>query len=366
MLPITEKAHIFAYHKRTKTVEIEQNLWGFSPEGEGGLLYTMRNASGGEVLLTNAGAALVGVRLPNGDGSLCNVVAGYDTFAEYVEDTVGMGKIIGRTSGVITRGRLVIDEQTSRLAVNQPPHHVDGGRKGFGARMWEARTEVNRVVFALESAAGDEGYPSGLRTEVIYDWDDDNRLEVTVVAQADGATPIDITTAPLFDLSGKFTPESISRHRLQVNASRYVAMRGDNAPTGELPTVEVTDLDFRSERELGDLDTFDGLIGERGGLDHWLVVDGWQRSILSQVATLADPQSGRTMNLYSSQPALHLYSANAMSGSGAKRDGREYEDHSAIALHCMALPDAVNHAEFPSIVMQAGELYVQKTVYEFL
>ena len=353
-------------YKRKENVEIEQNLWGFSPEGEGGLLYTMRNASGGEVLLTNAGAALVGVRLPNGDGSLCNVVAGYDSFAEYVDDTVGMGKIIGRTSGVISRGRLVIGEQTSRLAVNRPPHHADGGRKGFGARMWEARTEVNRVVFALESVAGDEGYPSGLRTEVIYDWDDDNRLEITVVAQADGATPIDITTAPMFDLSGEFTPASIARHRLQVNASRYVAMRGDNVPTGELPTVEATDLDFRSEREVGDLDTFDGLIGERGGLDHWLAVDGWQRSILAHVATLTDPQSGRKMNVYSSQPALHLYSANAMSGSGAQRDGREYEDHSALALHCMALPDAVNRAEFPSIVMEAGELYVQKTVYEFL
>lgn len=347
-------------------VEIEQNLWGFSPEGEGGLLYTMRNASGGEVLLTNAGAALVGVRLPNGNGELIDIVAGYDSFAEYVDDTVGMGKIIGRTSGTITRGRLVIGEQTSRLAINRPPHHVDGGRKGFGARMWEARAEVNRVVFALESADGDEGYPSGLRTEVIYDWDDDNRLEVTVVAQADGTTPIDITTAPLFDLSGEFTPESISRHRLQVNASRYVAMRGDNVPTGELPTVEATDIDYREERELGDLDRFDGLIGERGGLDHWLAIDGWQRSILAQVASLSDPKSGRKMNVYSSQPSLHLYSANAMSGSGAKRGNREYEDHSAIALHCMALPDAVNCAEFPSTLFEAGELYVQKTVYEFL
>lgn len=347
-------------------VEIEQNLWGFSPEGEGGLLYTMRNASGGEVLLTNAGAALVGVRLPNGNGELIDVVAGYDSFAEYVDDTVGMGKIIGRTSGTITRGRLVIGDQTSRLAINRPPHHVDGGRKGFGARMWEARAEVNRVVFALESADGDEGYPSALRTEVIYDWDDDNRLEVTVVAQADGSTPIDITTAPLFDLSGEFTSASISRHRLQVNASRYVAMRGDNVPTGELPTVEATDIDYREERELGDLDSFDGLIGERGGLDHWLVIDGWQRSILAQVASLSDPQSGRKMNVYSSQPSLHLYSANAMSGSGAKRGDREYEDHSAIALHCMALPDAVNRAEFPSTLFEAGELYVQKTVYEFL
>lgn len=347
-------------------MEIEQNLWGFSPEGEGGLLYTMRNASGGEVLLTNAGAALVGVRLPNGDGSLTDVVAGYDSFAEYIDDTVGMGKIIGRTSGVISRGKLTIGEQTSRLSINRPPHHVDGGRKGFGVRMWEARAEVNRVVFALESAAGDEGYPSGLRTEVIYDWDDDNRLEVTVVAQADGTTPIDISTAPLFDLSGEFTPESVSRHRLQVAASRYVAMRGDNVPTGELPTVEATDLDFREEREVGDLDTFDGLIGERGGLDHWLVIDGWQRSILAHVATLSDPQSGRTMRVYSSQPALHLYSANAMSGSGARRGEHEYEDHSALALHCMALPDAVNRAEFPSTMFEAGELYVQKTVYEFL
>ncbi len=347
-------------------MEIEQNLWGFSPEGEGGLLYTMRNASGGEVLLTNVGAALVGVRLPNGDGSLTDVVAGYDSFAEYIDDTVGMGKIIGRTSGVISRGKLTIGEQTSRLSINRPPHHVDGGRKGFGARMWEARAEVNRVVFALESTAGDEGYPSGLRTEVIYDWDDDNRLEVTVVAQADGTTPIDISTAPLFDLSGEFTPESVSRHRLQVAASRYVAMRGDNVPTGELPTVEATDLDFREEREVGDLDTFDGLIGERGGLDHWLVIDGWQRSILAHVATLSDPQSGRTMRAYSSQPALHLYSANAMSGSGARRGEHEYEDHSALALHCMALPDAVNRAEFPSTMFEAGELYVQKTVYEFL
>lgn len=347
-------------------MEIEQNLWGFSPEGEGGLLYTMRNASGGEVLLTNVGAALVGVRLPNGDGSLTDVVAGYDSFAEYIDDTVGMGKIIGRTSGVISRGKLTIGEQTSRLSINRPPHHVDGGRKGFGARMWEARAEVNRVVFALEIAAGDEGYPSGLRTEVIYDWDDDNRLEVTVVAQADGTTPIDISTAPLFDLSGEFTPESVSRHRLQVVASRYVAMRGDNVPTDELPTVEATDLDFREEREVGDLDTFDGLIGERGGLDHWLVIDGWQRSILAHVATLSDPQSGRTMRVYSSQPALHLYSANAMSGSGARRGEHEYEDHSALALHCMALPDAVNRAEFPSTMFEAGELYVQKTVYEFL
>lgn len=347
-------------------MEIEQNLWGFSPEGEGGLLYTMRNASGGEVLLTNAGAALVGVRLPNADGTLTNVVAGYNSFAEYIDDTVGMGKVTGRTSATITRGRFQLDSEAVRLSINRPPHHVDGGRKGFGARMWEARTEVNRVVFALESEAGDEGYPAALRVETIYDWDDDNHLEITFVAQSSGATPIDLSIAPLFDLSGQFTPESVAQHRLQVASSRYVAMRSDNTPTGELLSVEDTQLDFRAEREVGDLDTVEGLIGERGGLDHWLAVNDWRRSILVHVATLTDPQSGRKMNVYSSQPALHLYSANAMSGSGAAREGREYEDHSALALHCMALPDAVNHAEFPSIILQAGELYVQKTVYEFL
>lgn len=346
-------------------LDIEQNIWGFTPEGEAGVLYTMRNASGGEVRLTNAGAAVAGVWLPDGRGGKVNVAAGYDRFEDYLDDAVAMGKIIGRVAGPVSRGRFRLGGREVRLSVNRPPHHFDGGRRGFSSRLWESRTEVNRTVFSLDSEDGDEGYPGALHVEAVYDWDDDFRLEITVAARGDEDTPIDLVSNLMVDLSGRFTPESIAGHRLGVCASRYVETVGD-IPAGRLLPVEGTQIDFRTERPVGDLDAADGLVGARGGLDHWLAADGWRRGILARVASLYDPLSGRRMNVYTSQPAVHLYSANAMYGSGAARGGCEYADHSAIAVRCSALPDAVNRPEFPTVVLPAGELYVQKSVYEFI
>lgn len=346
-------------------MEIEQNIWGFTPEGEAGVLYAMRNASGGEVRLTNAGAAVAGILLPDGCGGKVNVAAGYDSFGDYMDDAVAMGKIVGRLAGPVSRGRFRLGGREVRLSANRPPHHFDGGRRGFSSRLWEARTEVNRVVFSLDSDSGDEGYPGALHVEAAYDWDDDYRLEITVAARGDEDTPVDIVSGLMVDLSGHFTPESIAGHLLRVDASRYVETVGD-LPTGRLLPVGGTQLDFRTERPIGDLDTADGPIGARGGLDHWLVSDGWRRGILGPAASLCDPRSGRRMNVYTSQPSVNLYSANAMCGSGAARGGREYADHSALAVRCTALPDAVNRAEFPTVVLPAGAMYVQKSVYEFI
>ncbi len=345
---------------------IEQHVWGMTPEGEAVLLYTMRNAGGAEVQLTNMGAAVVAVKVPDRDGRMADVVLGYKNFDGYFGDPACSGKTIGRVANRIADGRLTVEGREYRLEINNGANHNHGGSKGFGNRLWESRVETNRVVMSLCSADGDQNYPGEVNVEVVYDFDDDNSLEITYHAVTDRTTVINMTNHTYFNLAGEGSG-TILDHELRLNSSTVLEMNERQIPTGRALDVAGTPMDFREFRRLGDgIGAGFNHIRDFRGYDHPFPVDGWQPNILGEVATLRDPQSGRKVDVLSSQACAMVYTGNWLSGGcPPTKSGGYYPDYAGVAIEYQTHPDAVHHPEFPSILLRPGERYCQKIVYRF-
>lgn len=343
-------------------IEIEQSLWGMNEEGEAVILYTLRNNSGAEVRVSNLGAAIVGFTTPDRNGKLADIVLGYASATDYLKDTTAMGRVVGRTAGITRLGRLHLDDTDYTLDRNAGRHHKDGGAKGFSEHLWESWVENNRLAMALASESGDMGYPGEVNAQLIFDFDDEGTLEITYLAKSEAATPVNMTHNLLFNLSGA---SSVLDHELQLHASRVAEIDPMEIPTGVLLDTASTALDFHAFRRLKEgIDSPFNHIADLGGYDHTLAIDNWKKNILCEAGTLRDPRSGRTLQLLTSQPALTLSTANTLKGScPAGKSGAAYEDYAGVGLRAMNFPDAANHPEFPSPLLEKGELYCQKVVF---
>ncbi len=347
-------------------ITIEQECWDLTPEGEAVIRYRMRNSHGSEVELTNLGAAVVAIRVPDREGRMADVALGYANASDYFRDPANMGKSIGRFAGRIGYGRLEIEGEEYRLEANCGRHHLHGGSKGFANQLWESRVEENRVVMELFSPEGDQGYPAMMQAEVVFDFDDDNSLEITYRAASDRTTVVNLTNHLYFNLEGE-SSGSILDHELQLNASRVCEMNGKQLPTGRMVEVADTVMDFSEFRPLRPgLESDFNHLDDYDGFDHPFAVEDWQPNILREVGRLRSPRSGREMLILSSQPCVVVYTGNGLSGGSPRsKSGRRYEDYDGIALECQNFPDAPNRPEFPSPLLHAGEIYCQKTVYRF-
>lgn len=344
-------------------MEIEQHIWGVTPEGEAVVLYTMRCDTGAEVRLCNVGAAVVSVRVPDREGRLADVALGYRDFTGYFGDPCSCGKILGRTTGCISYGRMTIDGEEHRLDCNSMAGHCDGGAKGFANRLWECRVETNRVVMSLFSEEGDQGYPGSLRAEVAFDFDEDHALEITYAAQGDRTAPVDLSHRIFWNLDGEASGSALG-HELRLGASRLLECDDRAIPTGRLLDAAGTADDFSSWRLLGESGVPESLARLRE--ERLFVRDGWRRHILSEVGELRDPKTGRRLELLSSQPCVTLCRGGRLGGgSPESKSGRRYADFDGVALVCSGYADAVNRPEFPSSLLEAGAIYRQKTVYRF-
>lgn len=347
-------------------MEIEQHIWGLTPEGEAIVLYTLRSADGAEVRLSNLGASIVGAQMPDRTGRMDEVVLGYRNPLDYMGDAAWMGKTLGRVAGPIGYGRMSVAGQEHRLEINSGVSHLHGGCKGFGNRLWESRVETNRVVMSLLSPEGDAGYPGELAVEAIFDFDDHHALEITYLARTDRTTPVNLTNNLYLNLAGDGSG-TIRDHELHLHAGRVLELDEWQLPTGRMCDVAGTPLDFTSFRPLGEgIDAPFGRIRDFGGYDHPFPIDGWRSGILTEAATLREPRSGRCVEVLTSQPGVVLDTGNHLSGGCPEnRFGGRYADHAGVALECRNFPDAVNRPEFPSPLLAPDELYCQKTVYRF-
>lgn len=346
-------------------MEIEQKVWGFTPEGEAVILYTMRNSNGAYVELTNVGAAIISVAVPDRDGVIKDVALGYQDFMSYFGDGPAMGKTVGRYANRIAKGRFTLDGKEYVLAQNNGPNHLHGGPTGYANKIWESRVETNRVVFSILSPDGDENYPSQLAAEVIYDWDEDNALEITYLAKTDGATVVNLTNHAYFNLSGH-DAGSIHGHLLKLNANNYLPTDDTQIPTGEVAPVAGTPMDFTTAKALGkDIEAdFEPLkIGV--GYDHCWVIDGYGGGKVVEAAVLEDPVSGRTLTISTNQPGAQVYTGNWLTGCPKGKGGVDYVNRDGVAIECQGFPDAPNKPSFPSQVLRQGELYERKIVYRF-
>lgn len=344
---------------------IEQHIWGATPEGEAIVIYTMRNERGSEVQICNVGAALVSVKYADREGKIDDVVLGYREPMSYFGDGAASGKSVGRVANRIAGGRMTVEGVEYRLEINNGPNHLHGGTKGYANRLWESHVEGNRVVFDLLSEDGDQGYPHEVMVEAIYDFDDEDNLEITYKAKSDGTTPVNLTNHVYWNLAGEASG-TILDHELHLNASKVLEMNEVQIPTGAYLDVEGTPQDFKSGfRRLGDdIASEFNHIKDFRGYDHFFVVDGWQKNILGEVGTLRCAASGRQVEILSSQPGCMVYTGNWLSGGcPVTKSGSRYEDYAGVAIECQGYPDAVNHEEFPSIMLHEGELYCQKIVF---
>ena len=346
-------------------MEIVQDVWGFTPEGEVIVLYTMTNEQGASVQVTNLGAALVSAKVPDRSGKLADVVLGYSDFKSYFGDGPFMGKSVGRYANRMGGAKFTLDGKEYKLVPNERQNQLHGGPGTLANKVWEARVEVNRVVFSIQSPDGDMGYPGNLVAEAAYHWSEDNELEIVYSAETDAPTVVNFTNHAYFNMAGEDSG-SILGQIMQMNASMFVPTRPDNIPTGEIWPVEGTPMDFRKPKKIGrDIDADYPQITEAAGYDRTWVIDGWKKNILADAGWLADEASGRKVTVLTSQPGVQVYTGNFLQGSPESVSGRPYENRDGVALECQGFPDAPNHPNFPDQTLRPGERYIQKIVYKF-
>lgn len=329
-------------------------------------LITLTNASGASVVLSTLGAGVVEVNVPDAHGELANVALGYRDVADYLHDGPNMGKTPGRFANRIGHGRLELDGKDYQLAVNCGPHHLHGGPDGFQNRLWLYDIAADgSVTFSRISPDGEEGYPGTVKATVRYTWDDSCRLTIDYLATTDAPTPLGLTNHTYWNLDGEASGSALG-HTLRLHCSRYLETDSTLLPTGRMPEVNNTPMDFTEAKEVGrDINADFAPLRYGKGYDHCLLIDGFDGVTLRPVATLTG-KSGRTLTVESTFPGVQLYTANWLTGgTPTGRSGHDYNDYDAVALECQMLPDSPNRPEFPDSILRPGGEWRHTIIYSF-
>ena len=346
---------------------IERRPFGTAPDGEAVELFTLTNAGECVVEITSYGGIVVALTVPDGDGKLGDVVLGYETLAEYVKDSPYFGALVGRYGNRIAGGKFTLDGVEYALACNEGDNHLHGGVKGFDKVVWRAEPietdDGPALVLDYLSPDGDEGYPGNLSMKVVYVWTNDNVLRVIYAATTDRKTVLNLTQHSYFNLAGAGSGDILD-HEMQVFAGRFTPVDERLIPTGELRSVEGTPLDFRQPRIIGErTDADDEQLKLGGGYDHNFVLDSGGG--LALAARARELNSGRAMEVWTTEPGVQLYCGNFLDGSNVGKGGAIYTHRTGFCLETQHFPDSPNHPEFPSSELAPGETYEQTTDYRF-
>ncbi len=328
-------------------------------------LYTLKNNSGASVTLSSLGAGIVSVVVPDRNGKMDDVVLGYADAADYVNDGPCAGKPPGRYANRIALGHFKIGGKEYTLATNNGPNALHGGPPGFMNRIWKSEAKGSHVKFTYHSADGEEGYPGNLDVTVIYSWNEQNELTIEYSAECDSKTVINLTNHAYFNLNGEGNG-NILKHKLKLNASSYLPTDKTQIPTGEIAPVKGTPMDFVNAKEIGaeiNADFEPLKIGK--GYDHCWVIDHWRKHTLNQAAELCSEESGRVLEVLTTQPGTQVYTGNWLAGSPKSKSGKDYQDYDGVAIECQGFPDAPNHKSFPCQLLGPGEVYEQTIVFRF-
>jgi len=347
---------------------VSESSFGSLPDGTSVRLFTLTNANGMEVRAISYGAILVSVKVPDRQGRIGDVVVGHDNLDGYLTKSRFFGAVVGRYGNRIANGRFVLDGQDYQLTQNNGRNHLHGGARGFDKLVWNGNavqdTRGPSVLFSLTSPDGDEGYPGTLVTRVAYTVTDQNELVVEYGATTDKPTIVNLTQHSYFNLAGEGSG-TILDHLLTLNADRFTPVNDTLIPTGELAAVEGTPFDFRMAMPIGariDVDHPQIRIG--GGYDHNFVLSR-NGGGLAHAVHVADPRTGRTIDVSTTEPGLQFYTSNKLDDSFVGKDGHVYGSRSAFCLETQHFPDSPNHANFPSSVVRPGQAYQSSTVFRF-
>lgn len=347
-------------------MNVEQEILGFTEAGDSMVLYTMTNDNGARVRLINVGASIVSIEVPDKSGKLVDVCLGYKLPNHYLTESAAMGKSVGRYANRIALGKFSLNGVNYTLATNNGVNHLHGGPTGFQTRVWSARVETDRVVFSYVSAPSEEGFPSELGVEAVYDWSNDNELEITYLAKSeDGDTIVNLTNHAYFNLNGESSGSVLGQY-LQLNCSKYLPTDSTQIPTGVEIDVKNTPMDFTTSKELGkDIDADFEALKIGAGYDHAWVIDGYKKGKLSDVGELYSKESGISMKIKTTQPGVQIYTGNWLNGCGESKTGRLYQNCDGVAVECQNFPDSPNKPQFPSPILKKGELYEEHIIYKF-
>ena len=331
-------------------------------------LYILRNRKGYEVAISNYGGAICAIMVPDKDGNVANVVQGFDSIQALMEtDEIYRSTLIGRYGNRICKGRFTLNGKDYQLATNDGPNHLHGGKKGYNLRVWDARQMGPRsLALNYTSPYGEEGFSGEVKVTVEFTFTDENELVIEYLATTNKKTIICLTHHAFFSLAGIADPTpTIEDQICQINADFYLPIDNTSIPTGEVLKVEGTPFDFRTPKTFGkEIDADNEQIKNGSGYDHNYVLNKREEGELSFAAKVTEPVSGRSLEVYTTEPGVQLYTGNWLNGfTGAH--GATFPARSAVCFEAQSFPDTPNRPYFPAATLHPGETYNQTTIYEF-
>jgi aldose 1-epimerase len=346
-------------------MRVEKSGFGTTPAGEPVDQYLLEADHGVVARLIDYGATLTTLEVPDRQGRVGPVVLGFDRLESYEAAAGYLGATVGRFANRIAGGRFAIRGHAHRVTRNEGRNHLHGGARGFDKVVWRGEMidghEDVGVRFHYRSAHGEEGYPGELDVSVSYRIDRHGALRIDYRASTDRPTIVNLAHHSYFNLaSGGATP--VRDHQVQIDADEYLVTDGDGIPTGEIRGVAGTPLDFRSPHALAS--GIETLAESRGGYDHTFVLRP-RCAAPTLAARVSEPESGRVLEVLTTQPSLQLYTGNGLNGSLMGRGGVAYQRWHGLCLEAQHFPDAPNHAHFPSTLLEPGQRYAHSVVYRF-
>lgn len=349
---------------------ITKQFFGQTPDGQPVYLYTLTNKNGMQASIMTYGGIMITLKVPDQYGNLDDIILGYPTLEDYIRtgNKHYFGALIGRYANRIANGRFTLDGITYQLSVNEGSNTLHGGQQGFNKRIWEAEEVYldGAVGLALSylSKNGEEGFPGNLSVKIIYSLTDNNELRIDYAATTDTKTVVNLSQHNYYNLAGA-DKGNILEHIVTLHTDRYTPVKPDLIPTGQVQDVAGTPLDFRKPMTIGSrIDSSDPQMRFANGYDFNYVLNNNGHSMLL-AASVHEPKSGRTMDVYTTQPAIQFYSGNHLDGSDIGKAGIAYQRHAGFSLETQHYPDSPNHPNFPSTELLPGQLYRETSIFKF-
>ena len=332
-------------------------------EGKETSLHFLKNKNNSQIAVTNYGARIVALIVPDRNGKPTDVVVGFDSLQGYL-NAMGTyhGAIVGRFANRIAKGKFNLKGKEFQLTINNAPNHLHGGPEGFDNQVWKvAETTGNSIRLSYFSKDGEENYPGNLNVHITYTLSDNNELVLEYEASTDQTTIFNITAHPYFNLNGQGSG-TITDHLLQINAGKFTPIDATSIPTG-ISEVDNTPFDFRSPKKIGEnIKDHDEQLKNGAGYDHNFVLSG---DGLRSAGTALGDISGISMEVITDQPGMQLYSGNFMKGEHTIKYGFRDNYREAFCLETQHFPDSPNRPEFPTTVLNPGEVFRSTTIYKF-
>lgn len=356
--------------QKTANMEMIKKEFGKTKDGKSVYSFTLENSRGMKVEILEFGAIVVGIDVPDKNGKIVDVTLGYDDLAGYQNDPYYFGATIGRVANRVGGAKITIDGKESELAPNTLPdfgyNHLHGGVKGFNKVLWKGEEISNEnevgVKLTYLSPDGEEGYPGNVTCKVTYMLNNDNELGIVMEAKTDKSTFVNLTHHSYFNLAGAGNGDVMDT-KIMINADSFTPADNDLIPTGEIAEVKGLAVDFTAERTIASrMDEMQ--MAKFKGYDLNYVLNHSEKGALDLAGKAFDPESGRLLEVFTSQPCMHFYTSNFLEGKTGK-DDKAYEQYGAFCFEPQGFPDAPNKPQFESVELKPGENYKQSIIYKF-